>query len=381
MAHEFIPYGHQSISEEDIAAVAAVLRGDWLTCGPDVDAFERAFAQYVGAKHAVSFANGTAALHGAMSAAGVEPGDAVIVPPLTFAATSNSAVYLGGVPVFADISRDTFCMDPADADRAARECGRRVKVFAPVSFAGYPVDIAAFKELARRHGAVVIEDGCHALGAERNGKKVGAEADMTAFSFHPVKHITTGEGGMVTTDSDRYAEHLRAFRAHGITRDPSKFKRSYAGGWDNDMQCLGYNYRLSDIQCALGASQLKRVDHFVARRREIAAMYEERLRDIDGVELPPSCAGHSWHLFAARFPADRRAQIFDRLREAGLGVQVHYIPVYAHSFYREHFPQDAARFPVSEETCARELSLPIFCGMTDEQVDLAVEDVRQALRS
>lgn len=376
---KFIPYGHQSISEEDIAAVAEVLRGDWLTNGPDVEEFERAFASYVGAKHAVSFANGTAALHGAMAAAGVGPGDGVVVPGLTFAATSNSAVYMGGVPVFADISRDTWCLDPEDADRAAREAGRPIRAIAPVSFAGYPVDIDAFRKVAKRHAAVLIEDACHALGASRKGRRVGTEADMTAYSFHPVKHITTCEGGMVTTESDELAAYLRRFRNHGITRDASEFGREHDGPWDNDMIDLGFNYRLSDVACALGRSQLSRLDMFIERRREIAARYRDALAGVEGITLPPDHEGHAYHLFALHVDPNRRREVFEALRAEDIGVQVHYIPVYRHTYYQKHFPQDIDEFYATELISDGEISLPIYHGLTDEAQDHVIETLKRAL--
>lgn len=376
---EFIPYGHQNIDEDDITEVVRVLRGDWLTCGPDVERFERAFADYVGAKHAVSYSNGTSALHGAMNAAGVRSGEGVVVPAITFAATSNSAVYCGGTPVFADISRDTFCMDPEAARRAARKSMRPIKVIAPVSFAGYPVDIAAFRPLAAECRAMIIEDGAHALGASRGGTRIGTDADMTTFSFHPVKHITTGEGGMVTTNSDELASRLRLFRAHGITRSDDEFLRPRDGAWDNDMVMLGYNYRMSDIQCALGASQLRRLDKFIERRREIAAMYDERLAGVDGLSLPPSCEGHVWHLYCIRVAPSIRRAVFDHLRAHGIGVQVHYIPVYRHSYYQKNYPVNIDDFYETELFSDGEISLPIYYGLTDEQVDRVVAEVKRAL--
>ncbi len=297
-----ISYGHQYIDEEDIAAVAAVLRGDWLTQGPAVEAFEKAFAEYVGVYHAVSFANGTAALHGAYFAAGVEEGDEVITSPMTFAATGNAALYLGGKPVFADIDPDTICLDPGEAEK---KISPRTKVIAPVSFGGYPADIESFVSLARSCGALVVEDACHALGARRDNICVGKQADLTAFSFHPVKHITTGEGGMVTTDSPRLAERLRLFRTHGITKDPGKMTGTPDGPWSNEMQVLGYNYRLSDIHAALGLSQLAKLDSFVRRRKAIAAQYDSLFEGVDSLIIPPRCEGHSYHLYPLRFPPGR----------------------------------------------------------------------------
>lgn len=382
MSEITLPYGHQCISEEDIAEVARILRGDWLTGGPAVESFERAFADYTGAKYAISFSSGTAALHGAMSAAGVGEENAIVTTPLTFAATSNSAVYMGGTPIFADISEETFCLDPEQADKAAFACGMKVKAIVPVSFAGYPADLEALRPVADMHGAIIIEDASHALGASRKGVKVGKEADMTTFSFHPVKHITTCEGGMVTTDSAEFAHHLRLFRNHGIAKDARDFGRESAGAWDNDMVILGYNYRLSDLSCALGESQLRRIDSFVARRREIAARYDAIFAEhSDLVKTPPAHPGNSYHLYAVRVEPSIRKRVFDRLRAAGIGAQVHYIPVYSHTFYHAHFPVDSSNFPVTEAVSSEVMSLSIYPSMTDEQVDFAAKTLLDAVRA
>ena len=371
-----LSYGHQYIDEEDIDAVAAVLRGDWLTQGPAVEAFEKAFAEYLGVSHAVSFANGTAALHGAYFAAGVEEGDEVITSPMTFAATGNAALYLGGKPVFADIDPGTICLDPAEAEK---KLSPRTKVIAPVSFAGYPADIESFLSLARSCGALVVEDGCHALGASRGNSSVGKEADMTAFSFHPVKHITTGEGGMVTTDSPRLAERLRLFRTHGITKDPGKMKGTPHGPWYNEMQVLGYNYRLSDIHAALGLSQLSKLDNFVRRRKAIAALYDSLFGDVPGLTVPPQSDGHSYHLYPLQFPAAERGAIFARLGEEGIAGMVHYPPLHLHPYYRERFGFKEGDFPRAEEFYSREISLPMYFGLTDEDIRRVAETIRQIM--
>ena len=373
----FLPYGHQSISEEDIQAVVAILRGDWLSQGPAVAGFEETVAEYLGVKHAVSFSNGTAALHGAMHAAGVVKGDKVITTPMTFAATSNSALYCGGIPLFSDISEGTFCLDPKEVEAVLNK--ESVRVVAPVSFAGYPVDIDAFRTLADKAGAVLIEDACQALGAVRNGHKVGFEADMTVFSFHPVKSITTGEGGMVATQSDEFAQKLRLFRSHGIIKDPALFDRPYAGGWDTDMVELGYNYRLTDIASALGTSQMKRLDGFIARRKEIAALYEELLKDVAGITLPPDHPGHAHHLFCIRVDAAIRRDVFDRLKQAQLGVQVHYVPVHRYTYYQKNFGFYEGQFPKAELFSAQAISIPIFPDMTDGDVHRVVEEIKGAL--
>src|ERR1700691_2967152 len=269
-----LPYGRQLIGEDDIQAVVDVLRSDWLTTGPKVEEFEDSFAAWVGAKYAVSFSSGTAALHGAAFAAGLEPGDEAITSPMTFAATANCVLYQGATPVFADVSADTLNLDP---EKAAARVTRRTRAILPVDYAGHSAEMDAILELAAHHGLVVIEDGCHALGAEYRGRRTGSIADMTVFSFHPVKHLATGEGGMVTTDSADYAETLRRFRNHGISGDARQ--RQADGQWRYEMVLLGFNYRLTDIACALGLSQLNKLEKNFSRRREIAAHYATEFRD------------------------------------------------------------------------------------------------------
>jgi perosamine synthetase len=279
-----LPYGRQSIEEDDIQAVVDVLRSDWLTTGPKVAEFEEAFAARVGAKYAVSFSSGTAALHGAAFAAGLKPGDEAITTPMTFAATANCVLYQGATPVFADVSADTLNLDP---EKVAAQITPRTRAIIPVDYAGHPADLDAIMELAERHGLVVIEDACHALGAEYRGRRTGSIADLTVFSFHPVKHLATGEGGMVTTDRADCAEALRRFRNHGISSDARQ--RQAEGQWRYEMVLLGFNYRLTDIACALGLSQLKKLEANLSRRREIAAR-AIRLRSaiLAGVTRPRS---------------------------------------------------------------------------------------------
>jgi perosamine synthetase len=378
----FLPYGHQWIDDEDIAAVVAILKGDWLTMGPTVDAFENALAEKVGVRHAVSFSSGTAALHGAMYAAGVGHGDEVIVPPMTFAATSNAALYLGGLPRFADIAPETWCLDPAAAQQVVSD---RTKAIVPVSFTGFPLPLESFRALAEQVGAVLIEDACHTLGGEREGRKVGRDADMTVFSFHPVKHITTGEGGMVVTDDDEFARRLRLFRSHGITKDPAQMRTEPHGPWYTEMQDLGYNYRLTDLGSALGLSQLRRLDAFVSRRRELAACYDRLLPELNGttsapvVETPPAHPGHAYHLYAANFEPAVRKHLFEELRKAGIGVQVHYLPVHLHRYYRERFGWKEGDFPVAERLYRGEISLPLFPSMENDDVSRVVEEIRSIL--
>lgn len=379
MTQSYIPYGRQWVDRDDIEAVAEVLRGDWLTTGPCVAQFEELFAARVGARFAVAFSNGTAALHGAMHAAGVEAGDCVAVPPLTFAATANAVLYCGGTPVFADIAPETLCLGAAEIGRIRLPFGGRLKAVAPVSYAGYPADIDAVRRAAEKQGALVIEDASHALGAVRDGKPVGAQADMTTFSFHPVKHITTAEGGMVATDSPEWAARLRRFRTHGIVKDAAEFGRACEGPWDNDMIELGYNYRLNEISCALGISQMKKLDAFVARRRAVAARYRDAFQDTEGVSLPPAHPGHAYHLFPIWVSPTVRKRVFETLRAEGIGVQVHYVPVHLHTYYRKRFGFGPGDFPQAETFSAGEISLPIFPGLSDEQVDFVAERVGRAL--
>lgn len=368
-----LSYGRQFIDDDDINAVVEVLKGDWLTQGPSVKEFEERFAEYVGTRYAVAFANGTAALHGAYFAAGVTDGDEVIVSAMTFAATANAALYLGGTPVFADIDPSTLCIDPEAASKKASE---RTKVIAPVSYAGYPVDIAPFLECAESCGAVVVEDACHALGAERNGVRVGKEAHMTAFSFHPVKHITTGEGGMVATDSEAFYRRLRLFRTHGIEKEPRSMTAPPDGPWAAEMQVLGFNYRLSELHAALGLSQLRKLDRFVLRRKEIASLYDELFRGIPSLLTPPRLEGHSYHLYPLRFHAGSRAAAFEELGKRGIRGMVHYLPVPLHSYYRQRFGYASGDFPHAEEFYAREISLPIYYGLSDEDIRRVAQEVR-----
>jgi perosamine synthetase len=334
----FLPYGRQSVDEADIEAVVEVLRSDWLTTGPKVAEFEEAFATRVGAAHAVSFSSGTAALHAAAFAAGLKPGDEAITTPLTFAATANCVLYQGATPVFSDVAVDTLNLDP---EQLEKKISPKTRALLPVDYAGHPPDLAPILEIAQRHMLIVIEDACHALGAEYRGRRVGGIADMTVFSFHPVKHITTGEGGMVATNNPQFAETLRRFRNHGISSDARQ--RQSAGQWHYEMVLLGFNYRLPDIVCALGIQQLKKLDANLTRRREIAARYEDAFREIPGV-VPPAVrpeVNPAWHLYPIRLNLEKltadSGEVFRALRAENIGVNVHYIPVHLHPYYRERF--------------------------------------------
>jgi perosamine synthetase len=374
----FLPYGHQSIDETDIQAVVDVLRSDWLTTGPKVGEFEEAFAGRVGAAHAVSFSSGTAALHGAAFAAGLKAGDEAITTPMTFAATANCVLYQGAKPVFADVSWDTLNIDP---EQLAGKISSKTRAVLPVDYAGHPADLGTILALAKERGIVVIEDACHALGAEYRGRPVGSIADMTVFSFHPVKHITTGEGGMVSTNDPKLAEALRRFRNHGISTDARQ--RQSAGQWHYEMVALGFNYRLPDFACALGISQLTKLDANLARRREIAAQYAAAFRDVRGVVPPTDRADvlPAWHLYPIRLDLGQltadRGTIFRALRAENIGVNVHYIPVHLHPYYREQFGYKGGEFPVAEDAYSRLISLPMFHGMIDQDVVDVISAVKK----
>jgi UDP-4-amino-4,6-dideoxy-N-acetyl-beta-L-altrosamine transaminase len=365
----YLPYGHQSIDEADIQAVVDVLRSDWLTTGPRVREFEEAFAASIGAKQAVSFSSGTAALHGAAFASGLKAGDEAITTPLTFAATANCVLYQGAIPVFADVSADTLNLEP---EQVQRRITPKTRVIIPVDYAGHPADLDAIGSMAADHGLIVIEDACHALGAKYRGRSAGSISHMTVFSFHPVKHITTGEGGMVATDSAEFAETLRRFRNHGISSDA--YQRQISAQWYYEMVSLGFNYRMPDILCALGNQQLKRLDGNLARRREIADRYTQAFREIPGIIFPEarSDVSHAWHLYPIRLQPEMlgvdRARIFSALRAENIGVNVHYIPVHLHPYYRDRFGYRGGEYPVAEQAYERLISLPMFHGMTDQDV-------------
>lgn len=371
-----LPYGRQTLTETDVAAATEVLRSDWLTTGPKVAEFEEAIADYVGVRHAVSFSSGTAALHAAVLAAGLKPGDEAITTPLTFCATANAVLYGGGTPVFADVRDETLTIDPEEVERRITP---RTKALLPVDYAGHPADLDALLALADRHELLVIEDAAHALGAKYRSRMVGSISHMSVFSFHAVKHLTTGEGGMVTTNNGEFAQRLREVRNHGIDSDARA--RQADGQWHYEMTTLGFNYRLTDIACALGLAQLPRLPANLARRRAIAARYEKALATVSSLALPIVAADvtSAWHLYPVRVDASLdRAEVFDALRAEGLGVNVHYIPVHLHPYYRSRFGYRGGEFPIAETAYGRLISLPMFHGMTDEDVDdviLAVEKV------
>ena len=393
----YIPYGRQSIDDADIEAVVKVLKSDYLTTGPAVAAFEKKVADYVGAKYAVAVSNGTAALHVACLAAGIGEGDEVSTTPITFAASANCVLYCGGTPVFADIDPDTYNISPEELEKKITS---RTKAIIPVHYTGQPCDMDAILEIAHKHDLLVVEDGAHALGAVYKGKKIGSIADMTCFSFHPVKPVTTGEGGMIVTDNEELYRRLVLYRSHGITRDKDMMQQYEEqlqqssdpalqeaadmlrgdvidpGGWYYQQLELGYNYRITDISCALGASQMDKLDRFLERRRQIAKKYDEAFADIPQIKTPWQQEGcqSGWHLYMIQTMERSRREVFDGLRQAGIGVNVHYIPVYRHPYYQRN-GYAGVHCLNAEAFYERAISLPIFPGLTGQQQDYVIEHV------
>lgn len=377
-----LPYGRQWLDEDDFAAVLEVLSSDWLTTGPKVAEFERAFADAVGAREAVAVSSGTAALHAAMHALGIGPGDEVIVTAMTFAASANCVVYQGGTPVFADVDPDTLLLDPASVEARITP---RTKAIIAVDYAGQPCDYDTLRSIAARHRLALVDDACHALGGSYKGRPVGSLADLNTFSLHPVKHITSGEGGVVTTGDPELSRLMRVFRNHGITSDHRQ--REIQGSWYYEMDGLGYNYRLSDIQCGLALSQLKKLSRWVDRRRQIARQYDLAFAEVTGISplgVRPDVS-HAYHLYVVRLDLARlgtgRGEIFKALRDQGIGVNVHYIPVHLHPFYQKRFGTCRGTCPVAEAAYEEILSLPIFPKMTDEDVQTVVKAASRAVAS
>jgi perosamine synthetase len=377
---KLLPYGRQWIDEDDIAAVVETLRSDWLTTGPKVNEFEEAFAAWVGARYAVSFSSGTAALHGAAFAAGLGAGDEAITSPLTFAATANCILYQAAMPVFADVRADTLNIDP---ECVSSRITSRTKAILPVDYAGHPADLDELGRIAERHGLTVIEDACHAVGAEYRGRRAGSISHMTVFSFHPVKHLTTGEGGMVTTDNSQFADTLRKFRNHGISTEARD--RQARGQWEYEMVLLGFNYRLTDVACALGLRQLSKLESNLATRREIAATYSSELREIPGLVLPTVLEGMlpAWHLYPIRIETNSlsasRAEVLQALRAENVGVNVHYIPVHLHPYYKQLFGYLGGEFPIAEAAYDSLITLPLFHGMSDHDLSDVIRAVEKVM--
>lgn len=374
-----MPYGKQYIDEADIQAVVEVLKGDYITTGPKVDEFEKKFAEYVGSKYAVTVSSGTAALHLACLAAGFKAGDEVVTTPISFAATANSVLYAQARPVFADIDPDTYNIDPVQVEK---KLGSATRGIIPVHYTGLPCSMEKIRDLARQNNLVVIEDACHALGARYKNSRIGgcAYSDMTVFSFHPVKHITTGEGGMITTNSEAQYQRLISLRSHGIVNvfdDTSHGPRYY------EMQELGFNYRLTDIQAALGISQMDKLDFFIERRRHIASIYNDAFADLP-LQLPasPDDAYSSYHLYVIKLSPHAqitRNQLYFELKNRGIHTQVHYIPIHTFPYYQRELGCRPGDYPVSEEHYAGVLSLPVFPAMTDEDIQKVVKALRDVM--
>lgn len=374
-----INYGHQWIDEDDVRSVVEVLRSDWITQGPAVEKFEKSVAEYTNTKYAVAFNSGTSALHAAMSVAGVKSGNEVITSPITFVATSNSVLFCNGTPVFGDIDPDTYCIDINKLKSLVTD---KTKVIAPVDFAGYPVDIRAIRDEISNEDIVIVEDAAHALGSINNGCFSGSESDMAIFSFHPVKHITTGEGGMVVTNNEEYAEKLRLFRSHGITKDPSRLCRTDVGPWYYEMQSLGYNNRITDIQCALGLAQLDKIEKFIDRRNRIADMYDRAFSNHPNLVTPSrpvKNSRHAFHIYPLVLNNVPRKELFMGLRDKGIFCQVHYIPVHLQPYYVDKFGYNEGMFPVAEQFYDREITIPLYPGMSDDDVNFVIQSIMSSV--
>lgn len=378
----YIPYGRQNISIQDRTVVIDVLKSDFITQGPKIEEFEKNLCKYTSAKYAVAVSSGTAALHIACLAADLKRNDEAITSPITFVASANCILYCGGKPIFADVLEDTVNIDPAEIKKMI---SKKTKVIIPVHFAGHPADLEEIRNLAERYKLIVIEDASHALGAEYKGSKIGScrYSDMVVFSFHPVKSITTGEGGAVLTNRKKLYERLLMLRNHGITKDSSRFKgddNHSRGPWYYEQQLLGFNYRITDFQCALGISQLMRINEFLRRRREIVNVYNTELSGSKNFILPlekPN-AKSSWHLYYIRLTqSSGRKIVFERLQKSGIGSQVHYIPVHLQPYYRERFRYREGMYPVAERYYRRTISLPLYPLMCTAEVRKVVQVVRR----
>jgi len=390
-----IPYSKQWIDNSDIKYITKILRSDWITQGPTIEKFEKTIAKYVGTKYAVAVSSGTAALHAACFAAEIKPSNEVIVPTLTFAASANCVLYLGAKPVLVDIDYETGNID---VNEIRKKITKRTKAIIAVDFAGHPADWDKIKKVAKSHNLVTIDDAAHALGSQYHGQKIGSIADLTIFSFHPVKTITTGEGGMVVTNNKNYYERLLRFRHHGI------IKKTKIGGWFYEMVDLGYNLRMTDIQAALGISQLGKIDKFIKKRRAIVKKYNKNFQDLPNIKVPKEKKGSicAWHLYPARFNLQKlgktKKQIYDFLKSKGLGVQVHYIPIHFHPYYQKHFGYKRSLQPSSfdklrttgpkkgdfnnaEKFYEEEISLPLFPSLKKTEIDYVVKTVKNLIRS
>lgn len=376
----YLSYGNQWIDNDDIKEVINVLKSDFLTTGPKVKEFEDKVAKYVGAKYAVAVSNGTAALHAACYAAGIRSGDEVIVTSLTFAASANCILYCGGIPVFCDINAKTMNID---VNKIEEKITSKTKAIIPVDLCGQSVDMDKIMEIAKKHNLIVIEDGAHALGSEYKGQKVGNKADMTEFSFHPVKPITTGEGGIVVTNDEDLYNRLSLFRTHGITKDRNRMINN-EGPWYYEQIDLGYNYRITDLQCALGISQMSKIDKFLKRRRQIVKIYNEAFKDLKEIITPyeEDFSNSGWHIYVIRLKLDDlkvgRKEIFEALQKENIGVNVHYLPVYLHPYYK-NLGYKKGLCKEAEKAYESMITLPLFPKMSDKDVKDVIEAVNKVI--
>lgn len=389
---KIIPYGTQYIDDKDIETVIETLKSPYMTQGPKVAEFEKNVAEYHGCKYAVAYSNGTAALHAAYYAVGLNVGDEFITSPITFAASSNGGLYLGGIPKFVDIDSKTYNIDINKIEKAITS---KTKVLTPVSFAGFPVDLKAIREIADKYNLKIIHDAAHAIGAKIEGRNIVDYADVTILSFHPVKHVATGEGGMVLTNDENYYKKLQLFRTHGITRNEEELLENH-GAWYYEMQELGYNYRITDLQCALGISQMSKLDNSIYKRNQIAQKYENELKDLEWLELPMNYFDKKWlkeekynnlsekpenlnsyHLFPVlvRDKNDRKS-FFDYMRANNIWVQVHYIPVHTMPYYNKQFGYKVGDFPIAEDFYDREVSIPMYPSISDEELNYVISIIK-----
>lgn len=383
-----IPYGKQLITDEDINSVIDVLKSDFLTQGPRISEFEKNVAKYHGAEYGVAFSNGTAALHAAYASLGVGAGDEIITSPITFVATANGAIYTGATPKFVDVDQSTNCID---IDLIEDAITTNTKVISPVAFAGYPVDLKNVREIANRHGIKVLYDAAHALGSKRDGSFGMEHVDVAILSFHPVKHVATGEGGMVLTNDLEVYKKLILFRNHGITKDLEQMEEN-DGPWYYEMQSLGYNYRITDIQCALGISQFNRIESNLKRRNEIAKIYNDELSKVDGLIVPPDVGFeilnkddidqvndiHSYHLYTVRVETEeKRKSFYKYMHNNGILVQIHYIPVHLQPYYRKNYGFNKGDYPNAEKFYETEISIPMYHSLQNEQIEYILDTIKK----